>query len=165
MNKAPTEKTLTTTQMASLLEITPRRLQQLAVEGIVPKVKRGRFQIEPTVKAYVGYLKALLNGDHNRQDLAVQKARQASASADRQEFDLAKEKNVYLPIDLVEEILVRMSGVAAGQLDTFASSIRVKYGLTSTQVRSITEELIRTRNLISKVRFADLRINSAPDHL
>ena len=43
--------------MAKLLLLTPRRLQQLVTEGVVPKVERGRYELAPVIQAYIHYLR------------------------------------------------------------------------------------------------------------
>lgn len=42
--------------MAKLLQITPRRVQQLANEGIIEKTDRGRYDLIKSVQGYIRYL-------------------------------------------------------------------------------------------------------------
>jgi phage terminase Nu1 subunit (DNA packaging protein) len=44
-------------EMAEMLQLSPRRLQQLATEGIIPKISRGRYELAPVVQAYINYLR------------------------------------------------------------------------------------------------------------
>jgi len=47
--------------IAKLLDMTPRRVQQLVKEGILPKpIARGQYEIIPCVVAYIKHLKASL---------------------------------------------------------------------------------------------------------
>lgn len=42
--------------MAKLLQITPRRIQQLANEGVIEKTDRGRYDLIRSVQGYIRYL-------------------------------------------------------------------------------------------------------------
>ena len=44
-------------EMVEMLLLTPRRLQQLATEGIIPKAARGRYELAPVIQAYINYLR------------------------------------------------------------------------------------------------------------
>ena len=48
--------------IANLLNISERRLEQLAKQKIIPKAGRGVFDLGPTVQAYVRYLQGLSSG-------------------------------------------------------------------------------------------------------
>lgn len=48
--------------IANLLNISERRLEQLARKKIIPKAGRGVFDLGPTVQAYVRYLQGLCSG-------------------------------------------------------------------------------------------------------
>ena len=41
--------------ISKLLLLTPRRIQQLVREGVLPRSERGRYELVPVVQAYVGY--------------------------------------------------------------------------------------------------------------
>ena len=48
--------------IANLLNLSERRIEQLAKMKIIPKVGRGLFDLGPTVQAYVHYLQGLASG-------------------------------------------------------------------------------------------------------
>ena len=48
--------------IAALLNISERRVEQLAKQKIIPKAGRGVFDLGPTVQAYVRYLQGLSSG-------------------------------------------------------------------------------------------------------
>lgn len=54
----PTEGTHSALVISKLLDITPRRLQQLAKEGFIPKAARGKYPLIGAVQGYIRYLKA-----------------------------------------------------------------------------------------------------------
>ncbi len=79
-----------TESMAELFEMDPRRVQQLAKEGILPtaSLRPYKFDLLQTVKAYVRYLRERANGKEQKT------ADKAKAEADklRAEADLKQSK-------------------------------------------------------------------------
>lgn len=77
--------------IAKLLDMTSRRVQQLANEGVIPKPKdRGQYEIIPCVVGYIKHIKGMLNGDAG--DLATEKTRLTKAQADKAEIETARLK-------------------------------------------------------------------------
>ena len=88
--------------IANLLNISERRIEQLARKKIIPKAGRGVFDLGPTVQAYVRYLQGLCSGairtseptelDKRLIEAKVQereaKARQAKYKADAMQCEL-----------------------------------------------------------------------------
>ena len=44
--------------IARVLDLTPRRVQQLVDEGWIPKAKHGQYPLVPSVRGYLRYLKS-----------------------------------------------------------------------------------------------------------
>ncbi len=69
--------------MARLLNLTPRHLQRLATDGVIPKAARGRYELVPVVQGYVKYLQDLAAGKGDdahktaTTDLAIARAEKA----------------------------------------------------------------------------------------
>ena len=92
--------------IANLLNISERRLEQLAKQKIIPKAGRGVFDLGPTVQAYVRYLQGLCSGaiknaepselDRRLMEARVlereSKARQAKYRADAMEQEISNNK-------------------------------------------------------------------------
>lgn len=77
--------------IARLLDMTPRRVQQLANEGIIPKPRdRGQYEIIPCVVGYIKHIKGMLNGEAG--DLASEKTRLTKAQAEKTEIETARLK-------------------------------------------------------------------------
>ena len=69
--------------VAKLLDLTERRVNQLAKEGILPKAARGRYELVPVVRAYISYLRdRAVNSDVGPDDYATQRTRLTRAKAD-----------------------------------------------------------------------------------
>lgn len=48
--------TIPVSQLAKLLMISERRIQQLVLEGVIPKTEHGRYELAPAVQGYIKYL-------------------------------------------------------------------------------------------------------------
>jgi hypothetical protein len=48
--------------IARLLNLTPRRVQQLAKEGHFPQSRRGHYEVVPTVQGYCRYMQGIVGG-------------------------------------------------------------------------------------------------------
>ncbi len=92
--------------IATLLNISERRIEQLVKQKVIPKAGRGVFDLGPTVQAYVRYLQGLCSGaiktsepselDRRLMEARVlereSKARQAKYRADAMEQEVNKNK-------------------------------------------------------------------------
>lgn len=107
--------------IAKLLLLTPRRVQQLASEGHLPKTGRGKYELAPTVQAYIRYLQDRTPGNATQpgaEDLGLHRVRKAKADADLAEMEVAKRRNELVPIEdsarvwqgIASEIRAKMLG-------------------------------------------------------
>ena len=101
--------------IASLLDISERRVGQLVNEGIIPKTERGRYELFPVVQGYVKFLrerklgKAVVSLDEARQ-------RKLAAEAEMAEIELAKAR----------ADVVRVEDVAR-QWETILGDVRTRF--------------------------------------
>ena len=100
MAENPKQNLQSTEIMAKLFELDPRRVQQLAKEGILPAASQRpyKFDLLPTVKAYIHYLRDRANGKE------AQTADTVKAEADklRAEADLKQSKAKIAELQLKE---------------------------------------------------------------
>ncbi len=90
--------------LADILGLTPRRIQQLADDGIIPKPsKPGAYDIPACVQNY--YYNEFIGNEDSELDGKHERARKAKAEADRIEFDLEIKQGKYVETELVEHIL------------------------------------------------------------
>ena len=90
--------------MAKLLLLTPRRLQQLVTEGVVPKVERGRYELAPVIQAYIHYLRErTLPGTMNVVSLDEARQRKLSADARLAEIEVAKAESAVVNVEVIEK--------------------------------------------------------------
>ena len=89
--------------MAKLLELTPRRLQQLVAEGVIPRAQRGRYELIPVVQGYVRYLRSrAIAGDGQGGDPG-DRARLVRAKADIAEMEAERMRGNLVPADEADE--------------------------------------------------------------
>jgi phage terminase Nu1 subunit (DNA packaging protein) len=89
--------------ISKLLDLTPRRVNQLAAEGVIPKADRGRYELVPVVRAYVRYLREkAVKGDVHGDDYSTHRVRLIKARADVLEMEKAQMENSLIPADDVK---------------------------------------------------------------
>jgi phage terminase Nu1 subunit (DNA packaging protein) len=89
--------------IAKLLVLTPRRVNQLVGEGIIPRAERGRYELVPAVQGYVKYLREkAIRGDIS-DDYANHRTRLLKARADMAEMEQAQLENKLIPSADVEK--------------------------------------------------------------
>jgi len=76
-----------------LLNLTPRHLQRLATDGVIPKAARGRYELVPVVQGYVKYLQDLAagKGDDARKTATTEYAIERAKKAQRENMKAAGE--------------------------------------------------------------------------
>lgn len=103
--------------IAQVFGLTPRRIQQLVAEGILPRGERGRYDLAACVRAYITYLQAQLDEARKiagrPQGSAVleeEKALRARVDRELAEIRLEQARKSLVPAETVERDLDRMLG-------------------------------------------------------
>jgi Phage DNA packaging protein, Nu1 subunit of terminase len=91
--------------IARLFNLTPRRVQQLAKDGVIPKAARGEYALAPAVRGYISFLQDRLEnpGSESKISLNAERARKTKAEADIAEMEAAKRKGELIAADEVAE--------------------------------------------------------------
>lgn len=117
----------TVEQTAQALNITVRRVNQLAKEGVLPREGRGDYNLGKCMAAYIRYLQAALakkaTMDEDGNVSSLQGSRQAliQVQIERERFELEREKKLHIPIathefiisDLIQETKARVRAVGS----------------------------------------------------
>ena len=104
-------------KMAKLLQITPRRLQQLVSEGVIPKISRGRYELAPVVQGYIGYLRdRTLPGIMNVVSLDEARQRKLAAEAKLAEIEVAKAESGVVNVEIIEKSWTDLVHAVRGRL-------------------------------------------------
>ena len=86
------------TVIARLLDLTERRVQQLARDGVIPRSERGRYDLIGAVRGYVRYLRdQILKDGAATADYGVERARLMRARADLAEMEAAQKRGELIP--------------------------------------------------------------------
>lgn len=101
-------------ETAKLLDVTPRRVQQLASDGIIPKPEQGEYDLAKCVISYIRYIRRLAQGSGDL-SLTDERTRLAKEQADR-----AERENLLARGDLVPV------GIVAGIFEKVFSALRAK---------------------------------------
>ncbi|KTS12886.1 hypothetical protein NS228_25185 [Methylobacterium indicum] len=117
---------------ALLLKLTPRRLQQLAAEGVIPKAARGRYPLAGLIQGYAGYL----------QD----DQRRASKSAAASGLQTARQREIEMRMAKDEGELIPMVE-ALGVIDEYASAV-------TTSIKNLPVRF--SRNMAERARIQPL---------
>ena len=106
MTKASTHSLET---ISKLLDLSPRRVQQLSKEGVIPKAERGRYQLVPAVRGYINYLRErTLNP--NVISFEEVRAKKLSAEAELTVIELREKKGELVQLQEVVESWVEIIG-------------------------------------------------------
>ena len=94
--------------IAHALDVTPRRVQQLAAEGVIPKAERGRYPLIPVVRAYLAHQRAVPDVAPGDLDPAQERARKDRALAVSAEIknDLAMGKVVLADVAIASHVVL-----------------------------------------------------------
>lgn len=95
---------LKTAQLALLLGITTRRVNQLAGEGITVRVSHGEFDGPASIKNYIASITNRVKGGEAAIDKEREEARLKKEQADNFELKNAKLRKELLPIDEVVRV-------------------------------------------------------------
>jgi phage terminase Nu1 subunit (DNA packaging protein) len=85
--------------ICKLLDLTPRRVQQLSKEGVIPKAERGRYELVPAVQGYIRYLRdRAVNSDTGGDTYLADRSRLMRINADMAELDLQVKRGELMPV-------------------------------------------------------------------
>lgn len=104
------------TQLAELLELTPRRVQQLAAEGIFPKIERGRYPLVECVRAYVKYWQERAEGRFTDNALDQARLQREQLEIRKRAVEVARAEGSVVMVEHHEEVLGKLIGTVRGIL-------------------------------------------------
>jgi hypothetical protein len=113
--------------MAKFIDVTPRRLQQLVQEGIVPKAGRDRYPVFAVNIAYIRYLRDRLQSP-DLSDSEFRKAKLAKLLSEREQIELAMQitRSERIPIDEVLTATNLIFGFISGTLKANRGKVLTK---------------------------------------
>ncbi len=122
--------------LAKLLNLTERRIYQLAKEGVIPKVKSGQYDIVGGIQGYLHHLQ--LSDTQTDTDHQQQKARLTKLQADLLALRLARENRQLISVKAVNDTWADITIRARQTLLGMAPGLAAKVTLLS-EVKDITQ--------------------------
>ena len=101
-------------EIAEWLGITDRRVQQLAVDGVIPRAARGRYDLRACVCSYTEHLRSVAAGHTSADgalDLTEERARLAREQADGQALKNAQLRGELIPRDELQPALEQVLAI------------------------------------------------------
>lgn len=139
---------LKTAQLAMLLGLTTRRVNQLAEEGIMVRVAHGVFDGSASVQNYIAQVSNRAKEKETDLDEAREAARLKSEQADNWELRNAKLRKELLPIDEVSRVWSeQITSIRSGLL-AVVSRVRQQISLSPEDAVVLDEEI---RDAMSKL--------------
>jgi hypothetical protein len=117
--------------IANLLTITPRRVQQLVKEGVLPREESGQYDLIKVVQAYIRHL----TGGGVKEGLAEAQLRKAVGDADKIELDLEIRRGELVSVKEVTRVWAK----ACGEMRSGLLHLPVKVGPVARQAKSDAE--------------------------
>jgi hypothetical protein len=134
-----------------VLDITARRVQQLADDGVLPRAGRGKYLLIPCVQGYIKYWRDRAEGRGvEAGDGALYKARTRKTQAEAllAELDLAEAEGRLIPLDMHEDLVRKLCELLAAKCKSLGQYIGdVQLATTDVDAAAllerITDELLR----------------------
>ncbi len=96
-------QTVSTIQLAKILKLSERRVQQLTKEGIIPKLDRNNYNLVESVNFYIDYLKQQFSSEISTDDIVKNRNRLTLARAELYEIEKSKLEEELIPASIVKK--------------------------------------------------------------
>lgn len=94
--------------IASVLDLSERRVRQLRDQKILIEVRKNYFDLIPAIQAYIAYLRSLSTDGNQASDYNLEKAKFVRARRENQELDLEVKRGELYPGEEVELVVSDM---------------------------------------------------------
>jgi phage terminase Nu1 subunit (DNA packaging protein) len=118
--------------LANLIDLTPRRVNQLADEGIIPRTKRGVYELAPAVRGYVHFLREFARGRDKTE--ARNKARLTGTRAEIEELKRARLAGEMIPREQVIRIWAEPAMAMRSHLLGIPSKVAARVGMCKSTI-------------------------------
>lgn len=139
---------------ARLFNLTERRIQQLAKDGIIPKAAQGKYPLIGVVQAYVKFLQERsLTGEVSERDKDIKGLRSRLIEAQAIAIELKNEvaRGETAPIEVIGDVLSKVCAVIAAEVDSIPLQIKRKHpSLDTAVIESIKRHCVKAMNAIAR---------------
>lgn len=113
------------TTICRLLDLKPRRVQQLVLEGVLFRSERGGYDLVKSVRGYVAYLREREERASTRSDNPALSRIRAAAAASA-EMDLAARREALLPLEEIRTMQNRIATAVRSSFEPVPRSVASK---------------------------------------
>lgn len=141
--------------IAKLLDLTPRRIQQLVTAGYIPRAERGRYDLLRSVRGYIHFLREQAAASPTGPEEREARARRTTAMARLAELELAREERTVAPIAEMEAIMRAICDVVRTNVLAVPSRLasQLPPDIRARVFELATEEIRRSLTTIASTEF------------
>jgi phage terminase Nu1 subunit (DNA packaging protein) len=104
--------------IATMIDMTPRQVQNLARDGVIPKAERGRYPLISSVQGYVRHQRRQISQGSKK---LGEDARLKAAQADLRELELSRARSELYDANAVDAVLIEAVMINKTSLDALPS--------------------------------------------
>ncbi|MFC5551769.1 terminase small subunit [Massilia aerilata] len=149
-------KPMTQAAFGALVGVSQQAIGNLVGRGILDKNMVGHQLLQ----AYCSHLREQAAGRaaNGELDLATERAGLAKAQREKIEMQNAVTRSELAPVALIEEVLSKAGGKIAGILEAIPGGVKRRVpSLSADDIKQITGEIARVRNIVAGMSLDDLR--------
>lgn len=110
--------------IASLLDVSIRRVQQLVADGVLPKARHGKYPVIACIQAYIRHLRELSEGA----SAAAERAKLLKAQRQKVEIEVASMRRDLIPAEEVRAVVGRSLTNARAILLAIERRVKTEFG-------------------------------------
>lgn len=130
--------------LARLFNLTDRRVQQLARDGIIPKATRGKYPLAQSIQGYVRYLQErAFSKELGTTDLHTEQVRLKRAQAEEKEIEAAIKRGSAMWVDDIKDKLLELGAILIRHLDAIPGRLVPKLPGAAAENRQILVNELR----------------------
>jgi phage terminase Nu1 subunit (DNA packaging protein) len=129
-------------QLALFLELTERRVQQLAADGVIPAGEGGQYWFLVSLKGYVSFLQQAAAGKAVSEEGKEKQRAQIDllqAQRDTAQMVLDEKRGALIPVDAVRASTVQLLKVLTEGADSLPDLLERKTGITGVIVAAVND--------------------------
>jgi phage terminase Nu1 subunit (DNA packaging protein) len=126
--------TISQQDLAVLLDLTPRRIRQLATAGVIPKTGLGKHPLRDSVRAYCRHVREIAagrGGEDEQLTLSRERARHAAESANKIALQNAQTRGEVISVDDVIRLWSDTLALVRGRILSLATDIGMELPILS----------------------------------
>ncbi|MEA3406412.1 MAG: terminase small subunit [Pseudomonadota bacterium] len=139
---------ISVSELAQILGVTERRIQQLTKQGVISKAQRGLYPFTESVSSYIKFLKD--NKKTGVEDGALEKERIRLTKAQAEQVELKNEQTrlEVAPVELFGALIGSVASQMAAVLDQIEPNVKRNVPeISAITLKSVKTEVVKAQNL------------------